>query len=262
MKLALTFCLSCCALGCAAWAQDAASAANLPDSPGFVMAGLAPASGAAGMAEPAAALNADADTDSPGANGTTAKPYLHRVVGQGLGPQPLTSGQKIELSFRSRVSFGAFGSSLFGAGERQLLDSRPHYGTDSAAFGERLGAAELKQVTDAFFSYGAYAVAFHQDPHYYVKGRGSESYLKRAVYAATRIVLTRTDSGATGVNYAKLLGVATATGLTNTYYPARDVGFSQTVSAYFSTLGTSALTLEIHEFLPDLKHLARHKKAQ
>lgn len=190
---------------------------------------------------------------------TSAKPFLHRVVPAGDGPQPLTATQKFEMSFRSRLGFGAIGSSIFGAGERQLFNSRPHYGTDSGAFGERLGAAELKQVTESFFSYGLYAAAFHEDPHYYVMGPG-HSILHRTIYSATRVVLTRNDGGNTGVNWAKLAGMGTATALTNTYYPPPDRGFGKTMSAYGSSLATSMLTLELHEFVPDVRHAVFHRR--
>ena len=192
-------------------------------------------------------------SSSPGSG-----PFLHRVVKPGLGPQDLTASEKFEMAFRSRLSFGAVGSSLFGAGERQLFNSRPHYGTDSGAFGERLGAAELKQVSESFFSYGVYASLFHSDPHYYVMGPG-HPLLHRAVYSASRVVITRTDSGGTNVNWAKLTGMASATALTNTYYPVRDRGVSQSLSAYGSSLASSVLTLELHEFVPDLFAMFKHK---
>lgn len=188
------------------------------------------------------------------------RPFLHRVVPADRGPQPLTAPQKFEMSFRSRVGFGAVGSSIFGAGERQLFNSRPHYGTDSGAFGERLGAAELKQVTESFFSYGLYAAAFHEDPHYYVMGPGpGHSVMHRAVYSATRVFLTRTDEGNTGINWAKLTGMGSATALTNAYYPPQDRGVRQTMSAYGSSLATSMLTLELHEFMPDVRRLILHR---
>ena len=191
----------------------------------------------------------------------TSHPFLHRVVPAGDGPQDLTTPQKFEMSFRSRVGFGAIGSSIFGAGERQLFNSRPHYGTDSGAFGERLGAAELKQVTESFFSYGLYASAFHEDPHYYVMGPGAgHGIVHRAIYSATRVVLTRTDSGSTSANWAKLAGMGSATALTNTYYPPRDRGVGETMSAYGASLASSVLTLELHEFMPDVMHALRHRR--
>lgn len=205
--------------------------------------------------------DATADTpilDPPSTSAKGSGPFLHRVVGPGLGPQDLTVPEKFEMSFRSRISFGAFGSSLFGAGERQLFNSRPHYGTDSGAFGERLGAAELKQVTESFFSYGLYASVFRSDPHYYVMGSG-HPFLHRAIYSASRVVITRTDSGGTNVNWAKLAGMASATALTNTYYPVPDRGVRQSLSAYGSSLATSVLTLELHEFVPNIFVMFKHK---
>jgi hypothetical protein len=201
---------------------------------------------------------ADTPTWNPPGSSSGNKPFLHRVVAPGLGPQDLTVPEKFEMSFRSRVSFGAFGSSLFGAGERQLFNSRPHYGTDSGAFGERLGAAELKQFSESFFSYGLYASLFRSDPHYYVMGPG-HPLLHRAIYSASRVLLTRTDSGGTNVNWAKLAGMASATALTNTYYPVPDRGVRQSLSAYGSSLATSALTLELHEFVPNIFAMFKHK---
>lgn len=178
-----------------------------------------------------------------------------------MGPQPLTSQQKFEMAFRSRISFGAIGSSVIGAGERQLFNSRPHFGTDSGAFGERLGAAELNQVTEAFFSYGLYASVFHDDPHYYVMGLGpGHTIVHRAIYSATRLVLTRNDEGGTSVNWPKLAGLASAGAVTNAYYPQQDRGVSQTLSAFGGTAASSILTLELHEFMPDLMAAVRHKK--
>ncbi|HWG17213.1 MAG TPA: hypothetical protein VN678_05090 [Acidobacteriaceae bacterium] len=189
-----------------------------------------------------------------------SKPYLHRNVPPGEGLQPLTAGQKFELSIRSRFSAGAFAGALFGAGWSHLNNSRPHYGSDRGAFGERLGAAELKQASESFFTSGLYAAAFHEDPHYYVMGSGQgHSIAHRAIYAATRVVVTRTDSGGTSVNFAKLAGLASSNALANAYYPVQDRAVSKTVTAFATNLGTSALSLELSEFLPDVFHAIHHK---
>jgi hypothetical protein len=234
-------------------------ASELPDSPGII----------SNLSSSSVEQLADTSDDMPDAMSeriestitpdNTRAPYLHRVVKAGAGPQPLTAKEKFEMSFRSRLSIGAFGSSLFGAGERHLFNSRPHYGTDSAGFGERLGAAELKQATESFFSYGLYAAAFREDPHYYRMGPQT-GYVQRGIYSASRVFLTRTDSGQTSVNWAKLAGMASATALTNTYYPDRDRSVRQSMEAYGSSLASSALTLELHEFMPDVISLIRHRK--
>lgn len=217
------------------------SSSTLPDSPGHLLA-----------------VQSSTLQHREGFSGAQSprQPMLQRVVPAGMGVQSLTAKQKFELSIHSRLSLEAYSAALFGAVVEQLEDSRPHYGTDKAAFGERLGAASLRQASDSFFSYGLYAALTHEDPHYYVMGRG-ERLEKRAVYAASRIVITRTDAGGHSVNWAKLAGLLSATLLTNAYYPPSDRGPRQTVLAYFSNLGTSAATLELHEFMPDVKRLIR-----
>ena len=175
-----------------------------------------------------------------------------------MGPQPLSTPQKFEMSVRSRIGWEAVGSSFFAAGERQLFNSCPHYGTDRGAFGDRLGAAEANQVIESFFSYGLYPALFHEDGHYYIMGSG-HSIKSRVVYAGSRVVLTRNDSGSVGVNWSKLAGLASAAAATNAYYPARDRKVSQTASTYVTSIGTSALTLEMQEFLPDLLRLVFHR---
>lgn len=200
----------------------------------------------------------DSQPDAP--VGSPAKPYYQRIVPAGMGPQPLTTAQKFDMSIRSRFGLQALFSSFFGAGERQLFNSCPHYGTDRGAFGDRLGAAETNQFVESFFSYGLYPSLFHEDAHYYVMGP-TQGYRRRVVYAASRVVVTRKDSGRSGINWSKLAGLASAAAATNAYYPARDRKVSQTVSTYVTSIGTSALTLEIQEFLPDVLHLVFHRNA-
>ena len=231
------------------------AAADLPDSPGLSSS----LSSSSSLADSLPDISAEDRIESTTSTTLNTQPNLHRVVKAGAGPQPLTSKEKFEMSLRSRVSYGAFGSALFGAGERHLFNSRPHYGTDSGAFGERLGAAELKQTTESFFSYGLFASAFHEDPHYYRMGPQT-SYTRRGLYSASRVVLTRTDSGKTSINWAKLAGMASATALTYTYYPDRDRSVGESFAAYGSSLASSALTLELHEFMPDVIALIRHRK--
>jgi hypothetical protein len=221
---------------------------------------------AAQPAEPQIASTAD----SPGANAPavtapvspiypSSHPYYHRVIKPGMGPQPLSSGQKFMLAGRASISGMSFASNFISAGWSHLNDTRPHYGTDKAGFGERLGAAKLKQTGENFFSYGIFASAFHQDPHYYIMGP-SHSFKERAIYSATRVFITRTDDGGTGVNWSKLVGMACSNALVNAYYPQSDRGVKPSIQAYGTNLLTTAATLELDEFLPDVIHAVHKKK--
>jgi hypothetical protein len=247
------------ALGFLTGAQ--AQTSDLPDSPGYLMLQAATqpdhsqiASTSADSAADAPAVTAPVSPIYPGSH-----PYYHRVIKPGMGPQPLSSGQKFGLAARASISGMSFASNFISAGWSHLNDTRPHYGTDRAGFGERLGAAKLKQTGENFFSYGLWASAFHEDPHYYIMG-SEHSVTSRAVYAGTRVFITRKDSGGTGVNWSKLVGLACSNALVNAYYPDRDRGAAASVTAYGTNLLTTAATTELDEFLPDIIHIVHKKK--
>jgi hypothetical protein len=219
--------------------------ANLPDAPSAVAA--------AGIPDPFAEYVAQ-----PSLRTKPAKKF-HRVVHPDQIAPPLTAGDKLELAIMSRLTFTDIFSTAFSAGLAQWRDGRPHYGVDEGAFGERLGGIALKQTTQSIFSYGLYAAAFHDDPRYYVMGDG-HGFAKRAIYSATRLVITKKDDGSSAANWPKFAGVVSAAALSNAYYPQRDRGPLNTTYSVISSFGTSILNNEIHEFIGDAAKILHRKK--
>lgn len=220
------------------------AAVELPDAPGSVS--VAPA---------AATETMDFGNFAPQ---MTARKY-HRTVKPGQVALPLSAGDKFKLSVMTQLTLTNLGGNLFSAGLSHVRDGRPHYGVDSGAFGQRLGALSLKGASQNFFSYGLYASAFHEDPRYYVMGPGHKLQ-KRAIYSASRVVITRKDNGDATINWAKMGGVASGAALANAYYPERDRGATNTIYSILGSLGTAALTNELNEFIGDAMHMIRHKK--
>jgi hypothetical protein len=235
--------LSACHAGSIASAQAPDAVASvieaLPDSPGSL---LLPAS-----------LPASGDSNVPGSDPVSK---FHRIIQPGKTALPLSAGDKIALSFHDRFSYTSFAGTLFSAGLEQVQNGRPHYGTDKGAFGERLGASELTGTSRAVFSYGIYASMLHEDPRYYVKGPQT-AFGKRVIYAASRVVVTRKDSGSDTANLANIAGTISSAALANTYYPTQDRDFNDTAISVISSLGTQALTNELHEFLGDIMRKVR-----
>jgi hypothetical protein len=190
-------------------------------------------------------------------SGTMASNY-HRIIQPYQIADPLTSKEKLELSIMSRLTVSDVASTAFSAGWSQMRNSAPHYGTDSGAFGERLGALALKQTTQSIFTYGIYASMFHDDPRYYVMGRQQKNIARRAMYSAACVFITQKDDGSEAINWPKFAGIASATAITNAYYPARDRGFAQGAESFGVSLWTSILNNEIHEFIGDGLRLLRH----
>ncbi len=158
----------------------------------------------------------------------------------------------------SRLTLSDIASTAFSAGWSHIRDSPPHFGTDSGAFGERLGALALKQTSQSIFNYGIYASLLHDDPRYYVMGRQG-SIGVRALYSASRLVITQRDDGRAAINWPKFAGIASATALANAYYPPRDRGFAHGAAAFGISLWTSILNNEIHEFVGHGLRQLRHR---
>jgi hypothetical protein len=140
------------------------------------------------------------------------------------------------------------------AGYSHLIDGIPNYGTNSQAFAQRLGAAAALSASREIFSDSIMAPVFHQDPRYYQLGRG-KSIVKRGLYAATRPIIGRTDSGRTIPNFAFISGTAGAAVLTKAYYPPRNQSAGQVFQTFGTSLGSSALGYVLSEFGGDVARI-------
>lgn len=222
-----------------------APAAALPDAPSAVASSSADA--------------ADAQAPVPqNPNSTVASKYSG-VILPGQTSQRLSAGNKVVYGFVDAFSpFNLVGITV-SAGYSHLVDSAPHYGTNSEAFGKREGVAALRSVEQALFTDAVFAPIFHDDPRYYALGR-QHKFLNRVVYAGTRVIITRTDSGRSTINAPLLLGYGATAGMNNLYYPDRDTGAKSTLQSWAGSIGGAALGMEVNEFLDDALRVVHLRK--
>lgn len=165
------------------------------------------------------------------------KPYANfywRTIPPKYRARPLTPFGKLKFVAREMVNPTDLAPALVSAGWGVWVDSNPMYGTNADAFGQRFGAAIVRQSSFRLFSDGLLTIAFQEDPRYYRLG---EAYtpIQRAKYALTRIFIGRTDTGQTTVDYSGILGRAFGAALTPAYYPSD----SRTSKVVFQTFGTA-----------------------
>ena len=145
---------------------------------------------------------------------------------------------------------------VFSAGYDQLTNGNPKYGTDSGAFGERFGAAALRDASMRFFSDSLLPTLTRTDPRYFRMGSGGAG--TRAVYAAKRLIFTQDDAGHRVINYSDIVGRLAGSGLTAAYYPPQ----SATADVVFETWGTSLAGSVganlFYEFWPDVRDAVFH----
>ena len=237
---------------------EALPSAGLPDAPSSVSSSSATASG------PSEIFSAPlADDKLPKGRGLLrtapmGSPTDITVLPGQTAPHQ-TVRDKMVGSVKDSVSPFTFMGEIISAGYSHVTNGSPNYGTDAPAFGQRVGAAIARGTSQNLFSEGVLASVLHEDPRYYQMGSG-QNFFKRVVYAGTRPIITRTDSGHLTPNLALLGGYLGAAALTKTYYPDVNQGFNQTLQTYGGSIGGAALGFVVTEFLSDTLQILHLKK--
>lgn len=189
-------------------------------------------------------------------------PMYSGIIPAGMATPQIHKWDKITLATRNLYSLTSVVSFFTSAGWDQLTNGQPNYGTDRGAFGERLGAAAIRDSAQAFLSDGPFAVWLHQDPRYFALG-SHHSIARRAWYAGTRALVTRDSSdGHAVVNSSLILGQAAGTALNNLYYPKSNRNFRDNLEGFGGSVGGAALSFVMDEFTSDLLRAIRLKHEQ
>ena len=212
------------------------------------------------------AVSADPQASTGGSSPQAARPMAHasyekRKWAQWVDPgeriPPLYAKDKWVFWLHEEARVSTVFPALVSAGYGQLTDT-PAYGSDSEAFGDRTGAAFLRQATMRFFCSSMFPVLYREDPRYFRKARGS--YLRRAGWAAERTFITQRDSGSHGFNFSNILGHLAASALTPLYYPAPSANVRVVMQTWGTSIAGSAGDNLFLEFLPDaMRAWRRHK---
>lgn len=237
-------------------AASAIALAALPDAPGEAF--RAPGHN---RVEPADS-HFDSRPTTQAAPQRNAASRWSTVIAPGQQAPSLTGKDKFLMGARDSIAPMSMAGWVISASWSHLLDNSPNYGTDKGAFGQRLGAAAIRGISEDVFSKSIMDPVFHEDPRYYRMGRRGHSLTQRALYAATRVFITRSDSGRETANLALLTGDLAASALTNAYYPARNRTARRTILTYGSSLGGAALGFGVNEFLDDALELVHLKKSE
>jgi len=234
-------------------AQNADGSNLLPNAPDATM------SGASSSVEIASANTRGLSASAVTSTGSIAMASpTQKYIQPGQAVPTLTASDKVLLGVRDAVSpFSAVGWFAV-AGYEQVMNGSPNYGTDRGAFGERLGAAAVRDTSESVFSESVMANFFHEDPRYYQMGP-THNFFVRLVYSGTRPIFTRMDSGRTSLNLASLTGTLGGAGLTNLYYPQVNRGMTQTMETFGGSVGGAALGDVVSEFSDGVKRMFRSR---
>jgi hypothetical protein len=131
------------------------------------------------------------------------------------------------------------------------------FGPGVSGFGKQYAASLTDNITGNFLTSAALPSLLRQDPRYFELGSGGIWH--RAGYAASRIVVTRGDSGRPEFNVSEIGGNMLAASISNTYYPQANRTLTGTLSRWGMQLLWDALSNEMKEFWPDIRQKLHHQ---
>jgi hypothetical protein len=169
---------------------------------------------------------------------------------------PLMPGQKLQMASDDSASPFTFAEAALKAEYYRGMNPRKKIGYGGTGYLKQWGASYLDEASSNMFRTFFYPTLLHQDPRYYRKGEGSIA--GRVAYSFSRVFVTRGDAGEKEFNFSTVLGSATATAISNAYYPPRSRGVGLTMGNIgWSLVGDSASNI-FKEFWPDITRRLRH----
>ncbi len=179
----------------------------------------------------------------------------YRTANETAVYMPITVKQKFTIATKDSFDYPLLGLAAFIAAEGQLTNAHPEFGQGWPGYGRRVGTSYADQAIGNMMTEGIFPSILHEDPRYFRRGYGS--VWSRTFYAATRVFLTKTDSGGTRFNFSEVLGNATGAAISNAYYPdSRDA--AENVEKLGEQIGIDAVSQVLKEFWPDIKHKLLH----
>jgi len=153
--------------------------------------------------------------------------------------EPLTTGMKFHLAYKSLTNPFFFGRTAAWAGVQQARDDPSEWHQGAKGYSKRLGAGFADGVTGSLISNAILPSLLHQDPRYFYQGSGTKK--SRALHAMLAPFVCKGDNGAWQPNYSQLGGSLIGYSISSAYYPSSD----RNVGHVFQTFG---MDLGLHVF--------------
>ena len=179
------------------------------------------------------------------------------MVEPGQQPPPLTPGQKFKLAVQYLNPYTFFFVAAE-AGVNQARNSPSAYGQGAEGYGKRYGAGFADGLSDGVFVTGLYPSLLHQDPRYYRLADGG--FFHRVEYSASRILVTRQDSGRKAFNFSEVLGSFSSSALGMAYYPDSHRNISDVSERAGIQFAFDAGFNVLKEFYPDIERKFFHRR--
>jgi hypothetical protein len=165
--------------------------------------------------------------------------------------QPLTTAEKFGIARKDTFDWPNFFLLAGYAAQSQVASGGgfSHNG-GFPGFGEFYARALGDAVISNYTTEAILPMLLHEDPRYFRLGQGHVWY--RAFYAASRVLITRTDKRRARFNTSEIVGNVGVVALTSLYYP-KSQSADEGAERYSIQIGNDVVANLITEFWPDIK---------
>lgn len=186
----------------------------------------------------------------------------YRAVSAGVHPPPPTPRQAFKIATQNSFDYS---SGVF-VGITSLLaegsNDHPQLGKGVPGFWRYYWRGFVDKTDGNYWVIWALPTVTHEDERYYAKGEGP--VFDRAIYAASRVLITPNYHGKNTFNASEIFGRGISQAISLTYYPSSDKSLGPFMEKYGYALGRDALTNVFREFWPDIDAhvIHRHRPRQ
>lgn len=181
----------------------------------------------------------------------------YRAVSAGEIPPPPTPKEAFLIATQNSFDYSSFIFTGITSAMAEWTDAHPALGEGFEGYGQYYWRGFLDKADGNYMVIFVLPTVFHEDERYYAKGQGR--ILSRAIYAASRVLITPNYHGHDTFNASEVFGRAIAQGISAAYYPAGDRTIGDLAVKYGWAIGRDALTNVFREFWPDIATHVLHR---
>jgi hypothetical protein len=135
-------------------------------------------------------------------------------------------------------------------------NSTPEFGSGGVGYARYLWHSAADQTIENYMVEFIVPVLTHEDTRFYSLEKGG--FAKRAGYALSRVVITRTDLGQRTFNVGEVVGAGASAGISTLYYPSRERSLGNVGSQWGLSVAIDAAGFVVKEFSPEINHALLH----
>jgi len=164
-------------------------------------------------------------------------------------PEPLTTGMKFHLAYKSLTNPVFFARTVAWAGVQQAADTPAGWRQGTKGYGKRVAAGFGDAATEGFIGNAILPSLLHQDPRYFYQG--SDTNKSRALHAILAAFICNGDNGKAQPNYSTWGGSLISSAISLSYYPSSDRNAQHVFKNFGIGMGLHVAGGLVQEFLLD-----------